>query len=90
MLTFQSIKKLNIKAPCKGFILLIALFTLAGIFFGVNAVYASDLKPTDLERIQIGKSVPDFNLESVDGNWVKLSNYKNKKNVILIFYRGYW
>lgn len=89
MQKLQYLNQIIIK-PCKGFILLMAICILAGIFLGTNVVNASELKPTDLDRIQIGNSPPDFNLESVDGNWVKLSNYKNKKNVILIFYRGYW
>ena len=84
------LKKIIIKKTCLGFILFAAAFISAGIIPQINEVMASDSKATDLERIQAGLQAPDFNLESVDGNWVKFSNYQNKKNVVLIFYRGYW
>ena len=35
---------------------------------------------------KVGDSAPDFNLVSVSGDELKLSDYKGKKNVILIFY----
>ena len=35
---------------------------------------------------EVGDSAPDFNLVSVSGDELKLSDYKGKKNVILIFY----
>jgi cytochrome oxidase Cu insertion factor (SCO1/SenC/PrrC family) len=86
----QYLRKEIIKKACQGIILLITAFALGGAMPKLSAVNASELQATDLERIQIGKAVPDFNLESVDGNWVRLSNYQNRKNVILVFYRGYW
>ena len=48
------------------------------------------LKPTDLERVNVGDTAPDFTLENMDGNKITLSDLRNKKNVILIFYRGQW
>ena len=35
---------------------------------------------------EVGDSAPDFNLVGVSGNELRLSDYKSKKNVILIFY----
>ena len=35
---------------------------------------------------EVGDSAPDFNLVGVSGNELRLSDYKGKKNVILIFY----
>jgi len=90
MQQFQFLRKEIIKTACQGLILLIISCALVVVLPKVSEVNASDLKPTDLERIQIGKAAPDFNLETVDGNGVKLSNYKDQKNVILIFYRGWW
>jgi hypothetical protein len=68
----------------------ITLLILLLILPTENIVSASDVKATDLERIQTGRAAPDFNLESVNGEWIKLSNYKNSKNMILVFYRGWW
>lgn len=48
------------------------------------------LKPTDLERVKVGDTAPDFTLENMDGNRLTLSDLRNKKNVVLIFYRGQW
>ncbi len=48
------------------------------------------LSATDLERVSVGKSAPDFTLTDQDGKPVTLSNYRGKKAVVLVFYRGYW
>jgi cytochrome oxidase Cu insertion factor (SCO1/SenC/PrrC family) len=48
------------------------------------------LKPTDLERVHVGETAPDFTLENMDGNRITLSDFRGKKNVILVFYRGQW
>ena len=86
----QYLRKEIIRTGCQVFILFFTASALDGAVSKVSTVNASELQATDLERIQIGKTVPDFNLESVDGNWVKLSGYQDRKNVILVFYRGYW
>ena len=49
-----------------------------------------NLPPTDLERIKIGEPAPDFTLQSHDGKNISLSDYRGKKNVVLVFYRGHW
>ena len=49
-----------------------------------------DLSAADLERVSVGASAPDFTLLSKDRNPVSLSSFAGEKNVILIFYRGYW
>ena len=48
------------------------------------------LSPTDLDRVHVGIQAPDFTLESSEGEQVTLSSYRGKKNVVLVFYRGYW
>ena len=50
----------------------------------------SDLAPTDLNRIKVGQPAPDFSLENADGNMITLSDFRGKKTVVLVFYRGYW
>ncbi len=49
-----------------------------------------DLPPADLNRVQVGQPAPDFTLESMDGNPVTLSDFRGKKRVVLVFYRGHW
>lgn len=49
-----------------------------------------DLAPTDLNRVKVGQAAPDFSLEAADGKPITLSDFRGKKNVVLVFYRGYW
>jgi peroxiredoxin Q/BCP len=47
------------------------------------------LSPYDLNRIVPGVMAPDFRLQDQDGRVHQLSQYRGK-NVVLVFYRGYW
>jgi cytochrome oxidase Cu insertion factor (SCO1/SenC/PrrC family) len=49
-----------------------------------------DLAPTDLNRVKVGQSAPNFSLEDADGKLTTLSDFRGKKTVVLVFYRGYW
>ena len=35
---------------------------------------------------EVGQTAPDFALADVSGDEVRLSNFKGKKNVVLVFY----
>ena len=48
------------------------------------------LPPADTGRVSVGSPAPDFTLESKDGGTVTLSQFRGKKNIILVFYRGHW
>lgn len=48
------------------------------------------LPPLDTGRVAAGATAPDFTLESKDGGTVTLSQFRGKKDVILVFYRGHW
>jgi cytochrome oxidase Cu insertion factor (SCO1/SenC/PrrC family) len=50
----------------------------------------ADLSPTDLERVKPGQLAPDFTLQNQNGQNVSLSDYRGKKSVVLVFYRGHW
>jgi len=49
-----------------------------------------DLLPTDLNRVKVGDKAPDFTLENMDGKRISLSDFRGKKNIVLVFYRGHW
>ena len=49
----------------------------------------ANLAPTDLERVKVPDKAPDFRLEDIDGSNI-LSNFRGKKSVVLVFYRGHW
>ena len=46
--------------------------------------------PTDLDRVRVGQPAPDFTLEDSDGKSISLADYRGKRNVVLVFYRGHW
>lgn len=48
------------------------------------------LPPLDTSRVAVGTTAPDFTLESKDGGTVTLSQFRGKKEVVLVFYRGHW
>ena len=50
----------------------------------------NELAPTDLERVKVGDQAPDFTLEDENGKSVTLSQFRGKRDVILVFYRGHW
>ena len=49
-----------------------------------------DASETDLNRVVAGSIAPDFALEAMNGETVKLANYRGQKTVLLVFYRGYF
>lgn len=49
------------------------------------------LKPVDsVLKVKVGESAPDFTLPSIQGEKVTLSQYKNKKNVVISFVPAAW
>jgi AhpC/TSA family len=51
--------------------------------------YAQSPPASDLNRVAVGSVAPDFELPSSAGGKLKLSGLRGK-NVVLVFYRGYW
>ena len=45
---------------------------------------------TELDRVKVGQTAPDFTLENVEGKAIDLADFRGKKAVVLVFYRGYW
>lgn len=41
------------------------------------------------EQVSVGQAVPDFELTDVQGNTVRLSDYRGEKHVLLVFTRGF-
>lgn len=48
------------------------------------------LQPTEIDRVQVGQVAPDFRLVDEHGTIHQLSQYRGKKNIVLVIYRGYW
>lgn len=49
-----------------------------------------DPRRTDLNRVIAGSKALDFSLKDIDGRTVRLSDFRGKKNIVLVFYRGYF
>ena len=49
-----------------------------------------DLPAAELDRVVVGRQAPDFSLRALGGDVVALSDYRERKNVVLVFYRGHW
>ena len=73
------------------FVLLLVLsFIHSPTFAQLGPKDVGDLSPTDLQRIKVGQPAPDFTLEDMEGKSISLSDFRGKKTVVLVFYRGYW
>jgi peroxiredoxin len=56
----------------------------------LGPVDGRDLAPTEIERVAVGATAPEFTLARFGGGTRALSDFRGKKNVVLVFYRGYW
>lgn len=75
---------------------LLLMFTLLLVFSQAPVLAQTGPKDevkqpaTDLDRVKVGQPAPDFTLEDSDGKKISLADYRGKKNVVLVFYRGHW
>ena len=65
---------------------LASLLLVAGAWFNFVVARVPDT-PTGL---RVGEPPPDFTLPDATGRPVSLADYRGKKPVVLVFYRGYW
>lgn len=49
-----------------------------------------DLPPVEPGRVAVGDVAPDFTLRAHEGGPVTLSDFRGKRDVLLVFYRGHW
>ncbi len=56
----------------------------------LGPVDGRDLPPTEVGRVAVGMEAPDFSLRSLTGATVTLSDFRGRKDVVLVFYRGHW
>ena len=46
--------------------------------------------PAPATVLRVGEPAPDFTLGDARGRPVTLADYRGRKPVVLVFYRGYW
>ena len=86
-------KKFFIINLVPGLILLLFAATAFGASeaFKGNIYNPGQLKPVDSTlKVKIGQSAPDFTLPSVSGEKISLSQYRDKKHVVLSFVPAAW
>ena len=66
-------------------VMALGLFTMGSY---VNFVMARI--PPGPPVLKVGEPAPDFTLADATGRPVSLADYRDKKPVLLVFYRGYW
>jgi cytochrome oxidase Cu insertion factor (SCO1/SenC/PrrC family) len=70
--------------------LVLGVFTLNAQGRALGPVDGHNLPPTDTGRVAVGAVAPDFRVQSLDRGPIALSDYRGKKNIVLVFYRGHW
>lgn len=86
-------KKLLIINLVPGLIFVLFVTTAFGASeaFKGNIYNPGQLKPVDSTlKVKIGQSAPDFTLPSVSGEKISLSQYRDKKHVVLSFVPAAW
>ncbi len=79
------------------FLLITSLFCLVSSSYGVSEQFKGKiynpgmLKPIDSKTtLKVGDVAPDFNLLSISGERISLSQYRGKKNVVISFVPAAW
>jgi hypothetical protein len=63
-----------------------SLLLVAGAWFN----FVGARVPVTPTALRVGEPAPDFMLPDAAGRPVSLADYRGKKPVVLVFYRGYW
>jgi hypothetical protein len=63
-----------------------ALLLGAGVYFN----FVMSRLPAVRPAFVVGQRAPDFTLPDAAGRSVSLADYRGRKPVVLVFYRGYW
>jgi hypothetical protein len=75
----------NNRAGRRGFCILPPVI---GALTTVVLLVASAFPP--VQAVRVGEDAPDVELQSIDGEILRLSDFEGDKNVVLVFFRGTW
>src|SRR5438445_12601682 len=64
--------------------------TVALLLGGATFNFVLARIPVTPSHLRVGSPPPDFTLPDAGGRSVTLADYRGKKPVVLVFYRGYW
>lgn len=72
-------------------IIALCLFALPARAAEVTTYKVGRLKPTDSQlKVAVGQVAPDFELPSITGKKVRLSDYRGKQNIVISFVPAAW
>jgi len=71
--------------PVTALVVSVVLLALASVFHFVLMRV-----PATPSAFVLGAAAPDFTLPDATGGTVHLADFRGKKPVVLVFYRGYW
>lgn len=63
-----------------------SLLLLGGAWFN----FVVTRVPVTRTTLRVGERSPDFTLPEAAGRPVSLADYRGKKPVVIVFFRGYW
>ena len=66
------------------------VLTLVLLLGGTTFNFVLARIPVSPSKLHVGSPPPDFILSDAGGRPVSLADYRGKKPVVLVFYRGYW
>ena len=66
------------------------LLLAAGTAVAQEAVSSGEVQPEATTRVEVGQVAPAFDLEAPDGTRHSLTELRDKKNLVLVFFRGTW
>ena len=55
----------------------------------MNRIESSNREETNTARVELNTPAPDFRLADLNGKDVALSDYAGRKNVLIVFNRGF-
>ena len=60
-------------------------------FKTIASIFSTKTKEVNvMAKVELNVKAPDFTLDDFNGKSVSLSDYKNKKNVMVVFNRGFF
>lgn len=63
---------------------------LATTVMATLSLLVSSLSAADAPEVKVGERAPDFALANAEGKTTRLSDFKGKQNVVLVFARAHW
>ena len=68
----------------------IVLLTISLLWSSISYVQLLPVKPEDISPLLVGETIPNMNVQTIEGKVVNIASLLHTKKTVLIFYRGGW